>query len=66
MKNFNEWKLYRSHAVMYYLKHETQSNVLYPDKARTASVLNSLKNERYYLFICEVIFKPRKSKLKFM
>ena len=52
---------------LYYLKHEQQCfiryktrdavDVLYSDKARTASVLNGLKNERYYLFICEVIFK---------
>ena len=39
------------------IKHETQLSVLYSDKARIASVLNGLKNERYCLFICEVIFK---------
>ena len=49
-------------AVPYQLsdiKHETQSSVSFTviKHALHASVLNGLKNERYYLFICEVIFK---------
>ena len=49
----------------YYLKHEQQcfffgrSRMFYTliKHVATASVLNGLKNERSYLFICEVTFK---------
>ena len=42
---------------MYYLKHEQTPECFISDKARTASVLNGLKNDPSYEFIGEVILK---------
>ena len=69
---------------MYYLKHEHECFIRYKmrgaaerfiaDKARIASVLNSLKNDPFYThlvtlftkeFSIQMLYKPRKSRQKF-
>ena len=69
---------------MYYLKHEHECFIGYKmrgaaerfiaDKARIASVLNSLKNDTFYThlvtlftkeFSIQMLYKPRKSRQKF-